>query len=172
MFDIEFRLSDLIAALDGADRPEEVAEVLPDGAARLTGGAVISPLHGADEVDIASLPRSRAIEALRERSVRGKGVDDAVLDRVLAWLDPVIDTELDAVCPECGTAHEVRFSIEHFLISALQGERQSVLRDVDVLARNYGWGLAEILGLSRSERRVLVAYAEAAGAGTRREVWS
>lgn len=170
LFDIAFSLAALTEALDQAERPPEVEEVLADGSARLVGGAEVRPVRGADEAEIESMAPAEAVAALRARAVRGGGIEDAALDRVLAWLDPVIDTELAAGCPECGAAHEIRFSMEHFLIRALESERGAVLRDVDVLARSYGWGLAEILGLSRQERRTLVAYAEAAAA--RGAVWS
>ncbi len=77
----------------------------------------------------------------------------------------MLDLEVDAPCPECGHANTLHFGIQQMLLGALTGERPRLLGEVHVLARAYGWGLGDILGLPRVDRRAFVGLIERDGAG-------
>jgi hypothetical protein len=171
-FDLRFALSELVESLWARPCPDEVAELTADRRARLRSGGTVRAATGADEAAVAGLPAAEAAAALQARCVEGEAPDEERLDDVLDWLNPVVDTELDAVCPECGRRQDIRFALEPYFLAALQGQKPQLMRDVHQLASTYGWGLDEILGLSRHERRTLVAYAEAERAGARLRSWS
>ena len=81
---------------------------------------------------------------------------------------PTLDTDLDGVCPGCGTKQAVPFRIDEFLLAALRRESALLTREVHELARAYRWSRREILEMPRRERRQhagLVLAASAADGG-------
>ena len=172
LFDISFSLSQLVATLDAVLRPDEVAALNADGSATLRGGQTVRAPTAEAEAAVTGLGLEEAVAVLTERFVEGDDpVDAETLDRVLDWLSPVVDLDLDGVCPECDTAQGIRFSIEHFLMTTLQRERPRLHREIHLLATAYGWPLEDILGLDRDERQALVALVET-DRGTRLGGWS
>lgn len=164
-YDFDFRLADLEAALEGVPCPPEIARLDAAGHAVLASGHVLRPLTLADEAAVAALPLEAAEAALLERALvvapEGAVLDPEVAGRVLEWLSPALDTDLEGACPECGAREVTRFAIEPYLMRALAGERRQLLREVHLIAASYGWSQAEILGLSRDDRRQLAALIEA-----------
>jgi hypothetical protein len=142
-FDFAFRLSALVqsaAAMPQTSAPRDMR--LPTG-------------H--DELAVAALPRALARTALLER-MRGTGsLDDAEVERALEDAAPILALELGAICPECGAEQTVSFDVQFALLGSLAAERQNLALEIHQLARAYGWGLADILDLSRAQRRAFVA---------------
>ena len=172
-FDLNFSLSALVDSLDATPQPEEVVSLTPEGHAQLITGHTIRPATAEDENAIERLDLDEAEIALTRRCVSGGAPPPGeVLDKVLDWLDPVIDIDLDGVCPECGTAQTIRFSIEHYLTISLQRERNTLLREVHLLASAYSWPLQDILELERLERQALCAFVNAGHGTAPGEVWS
>ena len=63
------------------------------------------------------------------------------------------DVELAAACAECGSSFEIPFDIGSFLLREVEVWAGRVLREVHVLAREYGWDETAILRLSPRRRR-------------------
>ncbi|MCE9574933.1 MAG: hypothetical protein K8W52_17420 [Deltaproteobacteria bacterium] len=154
-FDLDFRLSALCAAI----RPEpEVATAGAAGRYFLADGTELRVPTGHDELAAAMSPDPEHTLAARCRL--SGDADDATIAAVLERIAPLVSTELDAVCPECGHAHLVRFDVQPFLLARLLAERDQRLTEVHRLARGYGWSLSEILSLPRSRRRAYVELIE------------
>jgi hypothetical protein len=154
-FDIAFRLPELMASLSiGPDempvpRPPEI--VLDDGR-RLR-----MPV-GRDELAILGLPPEQAVATLLARCGVGDGADpeDIAVAEALEQAAPILDVDLDARCPECGTAIVAHFDLQHYLLTAILREGPSRIRECHLLASSYGWSLNEILQLRRKRRRAFV----------------
>jgi hypothetical protein len=173
LFDLTLSLDALLNSLDATPKPDEVVGLTDEGHARLADGQTVRPPVAADEAAVAGLPVAEAAQVLARRCVNGAVIPDAdVLDRVLDWLDPVIDLDLIGVCPECGCRQAIRFSIEHYLLTALRRDRRRLMREIHLIASAYGWSLDEILSLDRQERQALATHIEADRSGTRGVAWA
>jgi hypothetical protein len=82
------------------------------------------------------------------------------INRRMAASDPVAEVLLDLRCPLCAHSWQALFDIASFLWTEISAHARRLLREVDALARAYGWGEAEILGLSATRRQ---AYLELIG---------
>lgn len=134
-FDLDFRLSELLAA----------ARAEPGGAAVAAGGAGEYVLPdgtrfrvptGADELEAAADPSPD--EALVRRCRIEGEADAETVATALEQVAPLLDLELDAACPECGAAHAVRFDVQRFVLGRLIAERTQRAGEVHRLARSYG----------------------------------
>jgi hypothetical protein len=150
-YDLEFSMGQLVASVQAEPPPRSFR--LPDG----TRGRVPT---GEDETAVSHLAGAEAVAALLARCVPDGDHDEAEVSQALEDAAPVLELELDGVCPECGAATAVPFSVQRWLLGALLAEQGRLLEEVHILAQAYGWGLAEIMDLSRSQRRGLVALAE------------
>lgn len=118
---------------------------------------------GRDEIAAARLDGEEAVARLRAACLL-PGKVAPTEEEVAALLEaaaPTLDVDLDAACPECGTANEVPFSMQAVLLGALRAEQGALWAEVHRLASAYGWPLAEILALPRSVRRRLVDHVRA-----------
>ncbi len=77
----------------------------------------------------------------------------------MAELDPQAEVRMDLRCPVCGETWEGIFDIADFLWTQIGVAARRLIRDVDLLARRYGWSEPEILALSAVRRQ---AYLELA----------
>jgi len=77
---------------------------------------------------------------------------DLIAER-LARCDPHAEILLTLVCPACGQDQQRLFDIATFVWAELVAQAQRLLREVDVLARRYGWREADILALSPARRQ-------------------
>jgi hypothetical protein len=144
-------------------------------------------LAGPDESGIFALPDGRRIRVPTvgdvERAVRSGDVaalrrtcvvegdadpDPELLDAALEAAAPALTRDVAATCPHCAAAQPVRFDLANFLVASLARERPFLLREMHLLARAYGWSLAEILSLNRDDRRALVRLCEVERASARR----
>lgn len=152
-FDLDFRLSALCAAIQ-----PEVAAAGAGGRYRLADGTELRVPTGADE--LAAALSSDPERTLAARCRLSGDADDATIAAALEQVAPLMSTELDAVCPECGHAHLVRFDVQPFLLARLLAERDQRATEIHRLARGYGWSLSEILSLPRGRRRAYVELIE------------
>jgi hypothetical protein len=139
------------------------------GPSRVRIGALELTLRAPDSRDLAAVAAldgvEQASELLFARCVQGGGevaltaADRAALADAILAADPHAETLLALACPRCGGAWQPAFDIASYLWTEVAGEAQRVLREVDVLARVYGWSEADILGLSDTRRSLYVRMA-------------
>jgi hypothetical protein len=159
-FDLDFDLYEILDGLDAAKgtmATEETKDVftLPDGRQfRLPTGE--------DEFAVCHLPADKAESELLARCLlkNNLGVESEDIQAAMQEIAPVLDLELNALCPECGRSQHVRFDMQSYLLSALAAERVQLTLEVHRLAMAYGWNLQDILALPRSQRRTYVALVE------------
>lgn len=88
------------------------------------------------------------------------GLRDAVAEKMAA-LDPQADIQLSISCPACQHQWLSDFDVVTFFWTELTAWVRRLLLDVHRLASAYGWGQADILGMSSQRRSV---YLELIGA--------
>jgi hypothetical protein len=146
-FDLEVLLRACSPVLDGVRLDE-------DGYLHRDGIAVRVPRCE----DLAACDVATELAA---RCVQGPLTDTALAQAgaVLERFAPLLDTDLDATCTDCGSTTPWRFEIADHVFRALQRERPVLLREIDLLARTYAWSLDDVLRLARPDRHELVALA-------------
>jgi hypothetical protein len=102
-------------------------------------------VHGAAPATLDQLPED-VVSALASR---------------MEELDPCADIVLALQCARCGNAWRAPFDIVAYLWAEFGTHARRLLREVDALARAYGWCEGDILAMSNRRRR---AYLELAGA--------
>ena len=129
-----------------------------------------------DSVDVAAAAAAAdaatAERVLLERCVTAAGGPDgevdaaalpadvrAALARAMAESDPLAEVLVALSCPACETAFAADLDLSAFVWAELRVHAQRLLREVDVLARAYGWTEAEVLALDDRRR---AAYLELA----------
>ncbi|MBL29426.1 MAG: hypothetical protein CMM50_17985 [Rhodospirillaceae bacterium] len=78
------------------------------------------------------------------------------IEAAMAAAGPVLDLDLDAVCPNCGTSQSPRFRISDFLRQCFVQERRLRQREIHCIATAYGWSYDSIMRLSRADRQDFV----------------
>jgi hypothetical protein len=76
-----------------------------------------------------------------------------VLAEAMERADPQGNVELAGQCASCGNRWTAPFDIESFFWNEINAWAIRILREVDSLARAYGWSEAEVLGLSPWRRQ-------------------
>ncbi|PSJ43362.1 phage baseplate protein [Sphingomonas deserti] len=126
--------------------------------------------------DLLAIPSGADAEAVRTillercvtgRDVEGKPVAAAALPAAaitpiiqsMARADPQAVVELNLACAACGHHFVAIFDIAAFLMREIHGWARQILRDIDSLARAYGWREADILALSPARRQIYVEMA-------------
>ncbi|HSZ02854.1 MAG TPA: hypothetical protein VK788_25390 [Terriglobales bacterium] len=97
------------------------------------------------------------------KSVSAEDLPEDVAQNVeeqIAAIDPQIDMRLDLTCPECHQRWKEVFDIVSFFCTEIDAWARRVLREVDVLARAYGWRESDILALSPVRRQIYMAMAQ------------
>ena len=157
-FDIAFSLRDLMT------RPQNEAAVTPcgDGSFRMKNGLRFRLPTGEDEAGVLHLLASEAVAQLLRRCVleAPADFDPAVVQDAMEQVAPILDVDINTSCIECGVAARVRFDLQTYLLQSILQDRRRLWRETHVLATTYKWGLDEIHGLSRADRRSLVAMIE------------
>lgn len=160
-FDIHFFLSDLVGSVQ---QPAQAGRIKMIGANLFESaeGVRFRLPRGRDEQRLAELPTDQAEAALLQCcQVQDSSSPSAVeLQELLSDVAPLVDLELNALCPECSQSQSLHFDIQSYLLNALAGERQRLAFEIHRLALAYGWDLDEILLLTRSERRYFVELIE------------
>ena len=98
------------------------------------------------------------------RSVSAEELPEDVARKVveqIAAIDPQADTRLDLTCPECHGRWKEVFDIVSFFWAEIDAWARRVLREVNVLARAYGWREGDILALSPVRRQIYLSMVQA-----------
>jgi hypothetical protein len=128
-------------------------------------------------LDLADLPLAAGVAVVRrqlaehcvlqaERDGRLVDIDalpDELIDLVseeMSRRDPQAETEVNLSCPECDHQWSAIFDIAAFFWAEIAALASRLLREVDVLARAYGWREADILELSASRRDAYLQLAQ------------
>jgi hypothetical protein len=163
-FDLHFSLSGL---MDSLYNRQDVRATGPNeqGVYTMADGRQFRLPTSADQRWVLGLDPQQAINALLDRCiVKGDPqVDTETLQAAMDDVGPILDVDVEACCAECGTGQNVRFSMPSYLLRALAYEKRFLTREVHRIATVYGWGLQEILTLSRDDRRTYVRLIEADG---------
>jgi hypothetical protein len=114
-----------------------------------------------DEVAVAGVPEQSKETALLARCLDGGVAPDtsAVLS-AMSTCGPLLSTELGAECPACSHAHEITFDMQGWLLGSILAEAPQRALEIHRLATKYGWGLTEILTLTRRRRRAFAVIIE------------
>ena len=117
---------------------------------------------GEDEIAVIGLsPEDAERELLRRCVIEGNPhAGNGGLQETMKNLAPLLDLNVEAVCPECGGSQMVHFDIQYFLLSRLRLDQERLAYEVHRLSAFYGWGLKEILDLPSRLRRTYVGLAE------------
>jgi hypothetical protein len=146
---------------------EERLELELDGDSLMTIGAPTADAD-ADPSDVrVRPPDSRDVaaamdaldpaEAILERCVDAgprplSEHDRAAAIRRMAELDPGAEIWLEATCPVCGSTGNVQIDPAAIVVEEVDRHARQVLREVDQLARAYGWRESDVLALGRERR--------------------
>jgi hypothetical protein len=112
---------------------------------RLFASCVVEAVRDDDPVSADDLPD----EVVRE-----------VLERIAA-LDPQADTRINLSCPDCHYGWSEVFDVVSFFWTEIDAWARRLLRDVNALARVYGWREQDILSMSTMRRQLYLAMAQA-----------
>jgi hypothetical protein len=167
---VEFSLEApaLRARFDRGDGPGEGEARLGPWALRyrLPTSADLRAVAGAGSVEAAAraLTLRCVVEARRDGAlVPVEEVPAKTLSTMagaMAEQDPLAEVLLDYTCPACGQPGQILLDIASYLWEEIKAEAVRLLREVDALARAYGWRESDILALSAPRRR---AYLELTG---------
>ncbi len=140
-FALELRLPNTadILALERADGLEDPRRELFSRClleAHLVGESAVESA-GADKLDAQSLP-----DEVVERAAQ-----------VMAERDPQAESLHTLDCPMCGHRWGAAFEIADYLWREIEVDARRLLREVDLIAKSYGWSEDQILALSPFRRR-------------------
>ena len=114
--------------------------------------------------------RQHLLERCVRRASRGGALVDAAeltpeevggLAKAMEEHDPQAEVVLTFICPACQHGWQALFDVGTFFWTEVASAARRLLREVDALARAYGWSEAAILALSPARRQ---AYVEMVGA--------
>jgi len=116
-----------------------------------------------NSADLAAAAACETLEAARslliERCVGDELAEGAVDPAVVAAVEAEIERRawapapnLPLTCPDCDHAWVLPLDVGAFLWDEVAAAAVRLLREVDELARRYGWNEAEILGLTAARR--------------------
>ena len=102
------------------------------------------------------------VSPVNEDRLRGLSPNalDAIGQAMLA-ADPAAEISLALGCPECGERWQMGFDVADFFWQELAAQARQLLREIDVIARAYGWSEREILSLPPTRRRTYLELIEA-----------
>jgi hypothetical protein len=75
--------------------------------------------------------------------------------------DPAAEISIALECPDCGERWQMDFEVADFFWQELGAQARQLLREIDVIARAYGWSEREILSLPARRRRTYLELIEA-----------
>jgi hypothetical protein len=161
-FDMRFSLLSLMQNL--ADQSPEISGPDEQGVFTSTDGRRFRLPTSGEQREVTSLGTNAAMAALLDRCVLDGDRAEPLntIEKSLEQVGPVLDLDLNAVCPHCETVQIVRFDIQSYLFRSLAYERQFLNYEVHCIAMAYGWGYDEILSLTREDRRTFVGLIQSA----------
>jgi hypothetical protein len=137
--------------------PEDRFVVESEGArlsVRMPTSLDLAAVAGVEDPDDAR--RQLLNRCIENSSGQAAGNHDARLYEVEQELERRADVSAavaDVTCPDCGHEWRVELDIAAYAWREVEILAQRLLRDVDVLARCYGWSEHDILALSPARRR-------------------
>jgi hypothetical protein len=168
-FEFQFVLPEL---MDSLDKVATTKATGPDdeGIYTLLDGRRFRLPTVGDRDSIIGLDLETAMAILLKRCVveGDPMVDPESLQVAMDEVGAVLDLDLEAPCPHCGTSQMVQFDIQSYVLRALAFEQRFLSREVHRIAVTYGWSYQEILDLPREARRTFVRLIEADRSGQRR----
>lgn len=153
-YDLSFKLSDLLKGYPMATPPT-------DGVYQTADGVRFRLPTGIDELAVIGLAPQAARQALLKRCMLTENADPEMIEAAMESVAPLLNTELQAICPECATAEIMDFDMGTYLLRRLLNDKERLPNEVHMLAMAYGWSHDDILDLTRSERRRYIALIEA-----------
>jgi hypothetical protein len=96
------------------------------------------------------------VQAGPEGDVESSPADDetiVALSRAMLEVDPQAEITFHLTCPACAHEWDLLFDITDFFWTEISVQAQRLLREIDALARAYGWTEREILNLPAQRRQ-------------------
>ncbi|HMC53868.1 MAG TPA: hypothetical protein VKH19_01745 [Gemmatimonadaceae bacterium] len=111
-------------------------------------------IAAAIDIDAAHMARAIARRCFAGEEPSPEISDELMLElnEQLTGADPQADVELALACDACGGSWTVPFDIGVLLWDELSACARTLLSEIDILARAYGWSEDEILALTDSRR--------------------
>lgn len=150
-FDMDFSLDALVATVrnSGSDRQRN-----DNGFFYANNECQFRLPDGEDELAVFGMPVEQAERHILERCTLGSaGTDGTDVQVLMKSVAPLLFSEMEAVCPECGAQQQVTFDMQTFLLSRMKNERKRVAAEVHCLATAYRWSHQEILEIPRGLRK-------------------
>jgi hypothetical protein len=145
--------------VDVSVQPQDAASAEDSFAVRTDGVEVIVRMP--NSLDLAAIATCPDVATARRKLLRrlvGTGGEPG--SDVVAAIEAELDRRaglsggvIRLTCPDCGANWTVEFDVAAFLWREIEILAGRLLRDVDVLARRYGWSERDILALSTDRRR-------------------
>lgn len=149
-FDLDFSLDELLSHYQPT--PGQASE---SGAYECEPGISFRLPTGEDELLIDGYPREEAEMRLLERCLlKGNPVtDNEKVQLKMAEMAPVLNMEMQAICPECSQVQQVQFDMQSFFLTRLVQDRPGLIHEIHNIATQYHWSQQEILKLPRILRK-------------------
>ncbi|MDM0112219.1 hypothetical protein QTI66_08660 [Variovorax sp. J22R133] len=158
---VALRASEVLQAADD----DEAARDIELHGTRLRALSLRDLAAVADELDAAHAARQLLARcaALGEPSTLQDWPDEwvAQAEEALERLDPNADIALDVQCQSCGQHSTAQLDASALLWDEIDARARSLLAEVNVLARAYGWSEAEILALTPTRRGAYLSMVDA-----------
>ncbi len=104
-----------------------------------------------------SAPNGRSFGALRQpQDDKMEDLPDETIEavsRAMLEADPAAEITFRLTCPGCAYEWDLLFDIADFFWTEISVQAQRLLREIDTLARAYGWTEREILNLPAQRRQ-------------------
>jgi hypothetical protein len=167
VLELSLRVSDLLVAPYPSPRPTYALNArgerprirfrLPDGADLEAGAAAesTSPGSGAQlilERCLVETPDGPVVDTAAVTASLSAAASRAVAD-AMARRDPQAEIEIEFRCPACGQAGALVLDPALFLLREIDNRADGVFREVDALARAYGWSEQTVLSMPSWRRR-------------------
>ncbi|MFL6034446.1 MAG: hypothetical protein ACJ74I_05170 [Gaiellaceae bacterium] len=108
---------------------------------------------------------AEAERVLLERCVGASGLTDEqrrAVTTAMADADPLAEVLADMTCPACGEQFVADLDVAQFVWAEVRARALALLRDVDALARAYGWTEEQVLALGETRRGAYLELVEGA----------
>lgn len=117
--------------------------------------AAVSSARAEDDFVLQLLERCVLACTRDDASVPVGALPEAVLDALsqrMEALDPAASVSFAVACPHCDAQWEARLDVGQLVWQKIQAAAESLLLDIDALARAYGWTEREVLQLNPLRR--------------------
>lgn len=118
-------------------------------------------LNGEDEINLENADTTEANRILLERTCPNYSSENEIdVEQLLSEVAPIMSIDMESVCPECESRHNIEFDMQYYLMTKLRQEQRFLWYEIHRLAAAYRWSQAEILSLPRRIRKLHVNYIE------------